>query len=170
MNEDELQHGAGDEAMHRRLGRLGSVPVDTAALDAAIRREIGGRPSSGVDPTAERWASGRRRWWKGIRTHRAVAASFGAIVILCGIVFLTWGTSASADASAMMLRVHEDLVSGRVQAVQVDSIGEANRALRERWPAGPGVPNVPAEHVMKCCMRDEGDRRLACVLMEVDGT
>jgi hypothetical protein len=166
MNENTPGQEHADEPVKRRLERLGSVPVDTSGLDAFIRREIAPRPvAATVEPRPSHTGG-----WERARGYRAYAASFAALLLVSAIVFMTWTTPAIADSSAMMLRVHEDLVSGRVRAVQVDSIDAANRAIKEQWPASPGVPLVPAEHVMKCCMRDIGDKRLACVLIEVDGT
>ena len=72
-------------------------------------------------------------------------------------------------STSQMVQLHEDLVSGKTPAMQVDSIGAANKVLSAQSAGSPQVPNMPADHVMACCMKSVKDKKVACVLLEDAG-
>ena len=143
-----------EQAVGARLSKLRTMPVDTGRLAAALKREVP-RPA--------------RAPWFSLRAARAAAASVlvaGAVIAV--IVFTTVGRPALASA-AQMAQMHEDLVAGRTSAVQVDSIDAANKVLAGEGAQVPALPDLPAEHVMACCMRSVKDKKVACLLMKRDG-
>lgn len=120
------------------------MPVDTSRLDRLIQSQID-RPRA------------RRSWV--LRPLRAVAAGI-AVVGMIGVMMYALSARpalASADAMAQM---HSDLVTGKHHVVKVDSIQEASRAL------SMNLPDLPAEHVMLCCMQSIQDKRVACVMLK----
>lgn len=142
-----------DDAVARRLARLGTMPVDTTRLERTLRLQI-------APPV-------KARAWKigGFRPMRA-AASF---LVLCAlgalVLFLASGGPAMASAEKMAA-LHEEMVSGKMPAVQVSSIEAANKALEADWPQCPDLPGMPQEHAMTCCMKSVKDKKMACLLIQ----
>jgi hypothetical protein len=145
-----------DQATARRLARLRTTPVDT--------RDLEKRLATLIAPPAR---DGRMRLGR-LRPLRALAAGLLIVGIIAALLLSTSGGPALASV-AQMAQVHEDLVSGKTPAVQVDSIDAANRELSKQWPNSPAFPNVPQDHVMACCMKSLKDKRLACVLLKTQG-
>ena len=157
MRHEENDGERWDRAASARLAKLRTMPVDTIRLEKVLRAQI-------PQPTR-----GARYAWLSLRPVRAIAASILVIGTLASVLLLaTWSRPALASA-ADMAKMHEELVSGRVPAVQVDSIEAANRALSSQHPECPEVPQVPAEHVMACCMKSVKDKRVACILLKREG-
>lgn len=132
------------------------MPVDTSRLDQFLSDRI---PSPAPSNRIRRFR---------LRPMRAVAA----VLLLTGIVaaFLLTNSGERALASpAQMAQMHEDMVSGKTPVMQVDSISAANHALAAQWPDSPGMPAVPAEHVMACCMKSVKNKKVACVLLKSEG-
>ena len=154
-----------DRATANRLGKLRTLPVDTSRLEKRLRSEI-----PGIDLRNRRAGSTvigpMRIGW--LRPIRAVAAVLLVGAVLAAILLATSGGPALASA-AQMAQVHEDLVSGRTPVLQVDSIEEAGKALSQQWPQSPGLPALPREHVMACCMKSVKDKKVACVLLKNEG-
>ena len=150
--DDLWQHAAS-----ARLAKLRAMPVDTARLERALRAEL--------PPRAK--AVPQSRWH--LRPLRALAASFLIVGLAIVALVLNASSGPALASAAQMAQLHEDLVSGRVAATQVDSIEAVNRALSSQWPEGPGVPEVPADHVMACCMKSVRDKKVACVLLKREG-
>lgn len=142
-----------DRATARRLSQLRNMPVDTTRLEQRIRSQVA-RP--------------RRRPQTWFRPMRAVAAGF-VLLLLGAAVFLTTSGGPALASPAQMAQMHQDLVAGRMPAVRVDSIEAANKVLAEKSPGGPELPDIPAEHVMACCMKSVKDKRVACVLLKSEG-
>lgn len=151
-----------DRAIANRLSKLGTMPVDTARLEASLRSVLPPPPG----PTEERTGRMRIGWFQ---PFRAVAASFVLLSAVVAIVLLSSSSGPALASASQMARMHDDLVSGRTPVMQVGSIDEANRALASQWPGGPTVPGVPQSHVMACCMRSIKDKRIACVLLKSEG-
>ena len=144
-------------AVSDRLSKLRSMPVDTGRLENALRAQIP------VPARRGRYA------WQSMRALRAVAASLLLVGSLTAVLlFTTWSRPALASP-AQMAKMHEELVSGRVPSVQVDSIEAANSALSSQHPDCPQAPQVPAGHVMACCMKSVKDKKVACVLLKREG-
>jgi len=142
-------------AVSARLARLGNMPVDTSRVDKMVRQQIPQPPKQ------------RRVWFA--RPVRAVAASLLLMsAIAAAIVLSTSGGPALAD-SAQMAQVYQDIVSGRVAVMQVDSIEAANRMLNSQSPGAPSLPRVPESHVMACCMKSVHNKKMACVLLKNEG-
>lgn len=147
-----------ERAISDRLAKLRSMPVDTTRLERALRSQIPQpQRSRGTFP------------WMGLRPLRAVAASFLVIGALVAVLMLSTSSGPILASPARMAKVHEDLVSGKVPVVRVDSIEEANEVLSRQWRNSPEVPSVPEDHVMACCMNSVKDKKVACVLMKREG-
>jgi hypothetical protein len=144
-----------DRATAQRLARLGSMPVDVSRLDQSLRAVL-------PPPPAVR----RSRSFIWSAPMRAVAALLLMVGIAAAVLLSTSGNRALA---AQMAQVHEDMVSGKTPVVQVTSLDEANRMLSAQWPDSPGVPALPADHVMACCMKSVKDKKVACVLLKSEG-
>jgi hypothetical protein len=144
-----------DAATSRRLSRLGAMPVETARLRAAMEREMG----EPVGPQR------RGRVYAMFHSMRAVAASVAVLFVL-GVVLLYTATAPVSASPNAMVRLHEDLVSGRTPVTQVDSVEAANRELASQWPESPALPGMPQEHVMACCMKSVENKRVACLLLK----
>jgi hypothetical protein len=145
-----------DAATAGRLSRLRTMLVDTSHLEAMIVAKI------------PRHADHRRMSFAWLGRARAIAAAV-AILLLVGTILQSISGGPVLASPAQMAQVHDDLVSGRAMAVQVDSIEAANKALASQWPKSPGLPLVPREHVMACCMKSVHDKKVACVLLKSEG-
>ena len=140
-----------DEAMAKRLRRLGTMPMDTSRLESRLRAEIGIQTP-------------RKRW---LRPMRAVAAGIALLVLLTAIFISTSGGPVLASTS-QMAQMHYEMVNAKPALMQVASIDAANSALSKDWPDSPQIPGVPPEHVMACCMKSVKSKKVACVLLKND--
>ena len=166
-NNDES--GEFDRATARRLAKLRTMPVELAGLEEAVRAQI--EPAV-IDDSREtrRWAIGP---WR--RPARAVAAVL-VLAVAVTAVLLTSSSGPALASTEHMARMHEDLVSGRVPVMEVDTLEEAGRMLTGKTAAAPSLPTLrqqgasqPAAHVMACCMKSVGDKKVACVLLKTEG-
>lgn len=146
-----------DGAVSGRLSKLRTMPMETGRLAAAIQSQI---PRPAEEP---------RTLWFSLRAVRAIAASLLILGTLAGILVFTTLPQPAVASPAQMARVHEELVSGKTPAVQVDSIEAANKVLAGEHPQFPALPDMPADHVMACCMTEVKDKKVACVLMKQEG-
>jgi hypothetical protein len=157
---EEYRDEAWDRAVAARLSKLRTMPIDTSRVERALRAQIG---------VAEH-ASDRKRihiWRLGpFRTLAASVALIGAVVT---VLMLSTSSGPALASPAQMASMHEELVSGQMLAVRVDSIEAANKVLSDEWPQSPGLPGVPKDHVMACCMKSFNGKKLACVLIKSDG-
>jgi hypothetical protein len=144
-----------DMAVVRRLRRLSAMPVDTSALE---RRLLAVAPHPGTEPPSI--ISIRWRWWQ----TRAIAASL-LIAILAAAILLSSSSGPVLASTAQLAQIHNELVSSHDSAMQVDSVDAANRMLASQSPAVPQVPAMPQDHVMACCMKSMGGKKVSCVLM-----
>jgi len=158
MNQDNAQtspqDSAWDDALAARLGRLGSMPVDTGRLQAAMQRQIPRLPA--------------RRLWIG--PARAAVAAAGLLILSLLIVLVVNSSGTPVMAASQIAQLHEDLVSGRVPTVHVDSIDAARKILAAQGAQAVTLPEVPHDHVMACCMKSVKGRQMACVLLDKGGT
>jgi hypothetical protein len=154
---EQESDGRWERAVGGRLSKLRTLPVETGRLAAALHAQA---------PRPGRVA---RAGWLSLRSVRAVAAS----VLLAGVLaaaLLVAAMSRQALASpAEMARMHDDLVSGRTPVMQVDSIEAANRMLAGEHPRFPALPDMPAEHIMACCMKSVANKNVGCVLLKQEG-
>ena len=141
-----------DEAISRRLGRLGSMPVDTSRLDAALRARIPQRRQRPV-------------FYRLMRPATAIAASLTLFAIIAAAL-LTSSSGEVLASPAQMAQVHMDIVQNRVPVTRVNSIEEASQSLSQTWSQSPQLPQPPQEHVMACCMKSIRNKRIACVLLQ----
>ena len=144
-------------AVAGRLSKLRTMPVDTARVESALRAQV------------PRPARTRRARWLALRPLRAIAASILVVGAAAAIIVSTTVGGAALASPAQMARMHEELVTGKTPAVQVDSIEAANQVLSGDHPDFPALPDMPADHVMACCMRSVKDKKVACLLMKRDG-
>lgn len=140
-----------DAAMSNRLGQLGGMPVDTSGMETLLRSQI-----ARDEP--------RLRLW--IRPIRLAASLLLAIGVLAAVL-LWFDRGASASASEMA-KLHYDMVSGKIEVAEVNSIDTANKILSATASGGPGFPAIPAGHVHACCVKNVKDLKVACVLMKSD--
>jgi hypothetical protein len=150
-DDDDDEH---DRATTARLAKLRTLPVDTSRLDAAIRQRIDQVPRE------------RTRWPRIVRRAAAAAVLVGLLV---GAAVLLVVTRPALASPAQMAQVHADLVSGRTPVMQVDSLEAAARALSRQCPQPPGLPGLPQQHVMACCMKSVKNKQMACVLLKSEG-
>jgi hypothetical protein len=153
----ETQDERLDQATAARLAKLRSMPVDASRLERLIEARIP-RPAARPAIQLAEW----------LRPFRAVAASLLIVGIIGALLFATSGGPVIASA-ADMAQFHDDMVSGRVAVTHVASIDAANKTLAAEWAQSPQIPNMPADHVMACCMRSVKNKKVACVLMEDSG-
>lgn len=159
-----------DEATARRLSKLRTMPVDTAGLERALRAQLPPVPG------AERAGRTPRAIAAWFRPMRAAAAAV-VLLALVGTVVLTGSSGPAMASTDQMVRMHQDLVAGRIPAVQVDSIEAANRVLADESRHSPELPELPQgeatappdAHVMACCLKSVKNKRVACVLMKTEG-
>ncbi len=140
-----------DEAVSKRLRRLGTMPVDTSKLEARLRAEV-------AIPM-------QRRLW--LRPMRAIAAGIAILAVITALFLSTSGGPVLASP-AQMAQMHRELISQQAGIMQVNSIDAANTALSKDWPDSPRIPGVPPEHVMACCMKSVKSKKVACVLLKND--
>jgi hypothetical protein len=145
-------------AVAGRLAKLRTTPVDTGRLGRALGSEI------------PRPAAARAARWFSPRAFRAVAAGIVLAGAVAAAVLLATAGGAALASPAQVARMHEELVAGQAPAVRVDSIEAANRVLSggADHPPFPDLPDMPADHVMACCMRSVKDKKVACLLMKRD--
>jgi hypothetical protein len=155
MNDDEInpKQQRLDEAVSKRLSRLASMPVEMAALDAAVRREVGGQV-----------ARPRVLW---LRPLQAIAASL--LVVGLSVAALVMSGGPVQASSTDLARVHQTMLSGGAHVMPVSSMEAANRALSEHWPDAPVLPGVRGQHVTACCVHQVGKEQVACAALNVDG-
>ena len=146
-----------ENAVSNRLSKLRTMPVETSRLAAALQAQI---------PNPKRRALGA---WLSMRSVRAVAASVLAVGALAAVLLFSTMSRPALASPAEMARMHEDLVSGKTPAMQVDSIEAANRMLAGEHPQFPALPDLPAEHVMACCMKSVANKKVGCVLLKQEG-
>ena len=146
-----------ERAVSGRLSKLRSMPVDTSRLANVLQAEI---PRPAVRGGAT---------WLSLRSVRAVAATILLVGAITAVVLLTTTARPAVASPAIMAQMHDDLVAGRAPAVQVDSIDAANKVLAGEHPQFPSLPDLPAHHVMACCMKSVKDKKVACVLMKREG-
>jgi hypothetical protein len=140
-----------DQATQARLGKLRSMPVDTTRLDLAMERLLP-RPREGAARILH------------MRPVKAAAAVI-ALVTMVGVVLWSLSGGAVLAAPDMMARFHQEMIDGKVQAIEVQDIAQANQALASQWEQTVQIPQVPDGHAMLCCMRTIKDKRVACVLL-----
>ena len=157
MESFEQDNERWERAVSGRLAKLRTMPVETGRLAAAMHAQI---------PQPSRRTRGFRL---SIGTVRAVAASVLILGALAAVLFVTTTGRPAMAQAADMARMHDELVAGKAPAIQVDSIDAANRVLAGEHPQVPALPDMPADHVMACCMRSVKDKKVACVLMKREG-
>ena len=143
-----------EQALAARLRRLSTLPIDTTKLDRRLRSSI---------------APPRPVFMRLLRPLTAVAASL-TILVLITAAFLTTSSSEVLASPAMMAQVHQDILANRIPVTKVNSIDEAGQVLASQWAGGPNLPQAPQTHVMACCMKSIKNKKVACVLLESEGT
>ena len=148
-----------DQAIATRLRRLSTAPVDLTRLEAKLRGQIPRRRPTAAGPLLMRL----------MRPASALAASVMVLVLVAALVL----NGSSGEAMALptqMAQVHRDMVEGRVAVTRVDSIDAASVVLAKSGPGVPGLPQAPEAHVMACCMKSVSNKKVACVLLNSEGT
>ena len=146
-----------EQAVVGRLSKLRTMPVEAGRLAAALQAQIP-RPGRRT-----------RTLWLSLRSVGAVAASIVLLATLTAALVLTTMSRPALASPAQMARLHEELVSGKAPSARVDSLEAANRVLAGEHPHFPALPTLPADHVMACCMTEVKDKKVACVLMQLEG-
>jgi hypothetical protein len=138
-----------DQALTKRLAKLGAMPVDTSRLDRALRAQI-------AAPAAPRY-----------RLFRSLAA-IAASLILIALVGMALFQDRPVQASAM-LQMHRDIVAGKIETMKVDSVADVNAAFAAFGTGGIKM-NAPQMHVDACCMQNLGGKQVYCVLLNEANT
>ena len=154
MSTREQHEDRFDQAVAARLRKLGATPVDTTTLDRRLRQAIPRR---------------RPMVLRLMRPLTAVAASITILAVLAATL-LTTSSGEVLASPAQMAQVHQDIVANRIPVTRVNSIDEAGKVLSQQWPGTPNLPRPPESHVMACCMKSIKDKRVACVLLNNEGT
>lgn len=150
-----------DRAISMRLRKLRSLPMDTSGLERAVADELAGSSRGNRELT----------WWAGIlRPTRAVAASVLVLISIVSVVMLTASSGPAHAEAIQMATMHREVVEGKVPVTRVSSIGEAEQVLSKQWSRSPELPDLPDDHVMACCLRRIENKKIACVLLNDDGT
>jgi hypothetical protein len=103
------------------------------------------------------------------RPVTAVAASITVLAIITAALLTTFSGEVMASP-AQMAQFHQEIVSNKIAVTKVDSIEAAGQVLAKQSPGGPDLPLAPDAHVMACCMKSIKDRKVACVLLNSEGT
>lgn len=156
MPYDDENNDSLDRAVSARLAKLRSLPVDLIDLDKALKAQI---------PPV-----GRSRWRVlSLRPIRAIAASLVLISAIAAAIMLSASSGPALAEAAQMAQVHQDIVSGKIPVMQVNTIDAANRMLNQQSPGAPSLPQLPDSHVMACCMKSVHNKKMACVLLKNEG-
>jgi hypothetical protein len=147
-----------DEAVAARLRKLSSFPVDLSRLERQIQAEIP-RPGQQQRPTRLRL----------FRPLSAIAASITVLAIIVAAL-LTTSSGQVMASPAQMAQFHQEILSNKIPVTKVDSIEAASQVLADQWPQSPDLPRAPEAHVMACCMKSIKDKKVACVLLNSEGT
>lgn len=152
------QDEAVDRAMSERLAKLRATPVDLTTLEKAIKAQI---PLPAT----------RNHGWRmlALRPLRAIAASVVLVSAIAAVILLSASSGPALAEAAQMAQVHQDIVSGKIPVMQVNSIDAANRMLNQESPGAPSLPQLPDSHVMACCMKSVHNKKMACVLLRDEG-
>jgi hypothetical protein len=142
-----------ERVLSRRLSGLANMPVDTGHLDRLLAGKIPAPPVRGGG------------WRLLLRRAGAVAASLAMV----GMIVLAFqGTNVEAS-SEVMAQMHREIAKAG-DVMQVDSIDAVNRALAAQGAASGAMVTEPETHRMVCCMKNVGDKKVACVLLNNGGT
>lgn len=148
-----------DEAVSARLRALSSMPVDVSRLQRAIAREV-------PRPEPQQQRSMRSRLFRPLS---AIAASITVLTMITAALLMTSSNEVMASP-AQMAKFHREIVSNKIPVTKVDSIEAASQVLAEQSPGSPDLPMAPDAHVMACCMTSIKNRKVACVLLNSEGT
>lgn len=147
-----------EEATSRRLAQLRDVPVDTDRLLRMIEAEI---PRESAAP--------RRKWLTWLSPIRAAAASLLVFTLIAALVISSSSGPVLASAD-QLAQIHQEVLAADGSHVRpVTSIADANAGFSAEWPGAPMVPELPNKHARSCCIHRMGQKRMACVMFEVDG-
>jgi hypothetical protein len=138
-----------EQAVAARLAKLRGFPVDTTNLDKRMRAEL--------PPPVVR---NRRRWMAQL------SAAAASLLVIFTLMFVTLQGQPVQASPTMMAQMHYDIVSGKVPTMKADSIDEANEAIAAMAGNSLRLPNAPSAHTMSCCMRNLGNKKVACVLLD----
>ena len=142
-----------DQALARRLARLGSLPVDTTRLEKILRAQLPAPPRTG-------------RVW--LRRGMAIAASLLLLATL--LVGLLQERPVQASP-ALLAQVHQDLLAGKITTFHTTSLAAANAAIAERYRHFPKLPEMPSGCGMACCcMKQIQNKDVACLLLDNQGS
>jgi hypothetical protein len=148
-----------DQATSARLARLRSMPVDTTGLAARLRESI-------PELREQKARTSIIRLW--ISPLRLAAAILVVLTAVLAVILAGSGSVAVASVD-QLAALHEETLADKDHAVHVDSIAAANVALSKEWPKTPEVPQVGQDAVMSCCVHEIARKKMACVMLNVDG-
>ena len=150
------QDDAFDRALSQRLASLSHMPVDTSSFDKALRAQLPSPPS----------VTRANNWRRVFRPLVAVAAS---LIVIALVALALQNQSVQAVPADAMVQMHRDIIAGKVETHPVTSIDEANSVIAAFASEFPRVSEPPQAHTMACCMRNVGDKKVACILLTTEG-
>jgi hypothetical protein len=144
-----------EDALSKRLAKLGAMPVDLSRLEARLRQEVTA-PAAAPAQRTKIW------WWKP-------ALSIAAALIIVATVAWAVFVPSNAEASpADFARLHTEMVQGD-HVMHVSTIDEANKMIEAMAKGQVSIPTIPDAHLHACCMREIKNKKVACVLLENEG-
>lgn len=156
MNAPDEVNDPLEKATRARLAKLASVPVDTSRLERQLKAVLARAGPQGPLRLPWPW-----RW----RTVSGIAATI-AVAAVIALVLLESGSLPVVAAPLELARVHDGVLSGQINTIQVSSFQEASMVIRQDWPEAPQIPEPLAGRVTSCCLHALQDRRVACILVE----
>jgi hypothetical protein len=130
--------------------------IDTSRLDAMIEMQIPRPHSSRV---------GRFLQIRAVR----VAAIFIAVAGTIGLIYGSPSGRSVLASPELLAQFHEQLLGDNTNAVPVNSIDAANKALADVLHASMRIPQIPTIEVTKCDLQTIKDKPVACVLLQSGG-
>jgi hypothetical protein len=140
------------DAVAARLAKLRTFPVDVAHLDQRLAAEL----PAPITRKPRRWIA-------------QISAAAASLLVIFTLMFVTLQGRPVQASPNLMAQMHYDIVAGKVPTMKADSIDEANEAIAAMAGNSLRLPNAPSAHTMACCMRNLGNKKVACVLLDNGG-
>lgn len=156
MTNEHEKHEALDRAVSKRLGRLSTVPVDSAALKRRLARQL----EAHTDHPAQRRLP--------VQWLRPTAALAAALLIALGVILIQDAATSPAVAAPIELaQLHRQVVAGDA-GLNVQSVGDlqdANRMIAAQSSGRAELPSAAPAAVQSCCLGSVHGEVVACALM-----
>ena len=102
------------------------------------------------------------------RAFRPIVAVAASLIVIALVVLALQNQSVQAVLADAMVQMHRDIIAGKVGTHPVASIDEANSVIAAFAGDFPKLTEPPQAHTMACCMRNVGDKKVACILLTTE--